>query len=1287
MRKSSFLFLSFLPFAAAAFAGCPSGEGARAPRAGDPNALARSVHKALETEQTKPASEALDAWIAVLAEAREVTGTPLAREAALAAIDALSGHEVFGLESLGADLGLVHRVVDGRAKVEAALDAALDAPAARDPMLRLYLADARERLASAKGDAGAVIAARKASGCATEAIVVGPFPGGVLGPLEDAGPVDGGTFAASYPPSAPLALAPKTLKSAGRGCSIDPTGSSKASGLRYVLVDVDVPAAQTITVGVDSALPAKVLVGGKVVTSVPYGEVVRRTTRMGTVEVQAKGLVRVVVKLGAYSNESITVLAYGQDGAPLATYAPTANAAPTTPVGKTAKLAPTAVPETLEGRVTWSLGMLATGDARLAEGAIAEAAKPTTAGKVTPAAGLVYARTLVSARDIPSHRRLERQRAAIEAVLAVWPSSWEAIVAHAHIVSLQRRGGAGEVDAIADARTRRDANKTVDPLVDAYLALIGDQIYGVREDSLARVKPKLAKTWLGWKLERATANETSDVTAKADCDPARPDLGRFDCAGARFAIGDHKGVLAEIARLRALLDEPRLAAEWEIGSTLKLSGVTAAKALYDAADPADRSMRTALAIAPAGNTGVEWLRKEIRVLDGDPRSVHEAIQARRAAGDTSVPPPPAVAFETTAKNLVAEDRKKPARPDAGTMILAREEKYELTADGFVHGVVFDVRRLAGTQDVESNATAGVAATSGGMGWMSKTIHRIHKADGSIVEPDRIAAAQAGAELSQIEPGDYVELVSEGWFLARADGTFDLDTADLLPTRTAVGNASVTFSMPSAMNVEMWSHPELGKPTIAEASGQKTLTFKLTDHDVRRAEKGQAPIDREVAVRLATWTWARLGREARESMLADDERMPEVSAWVAQAAGDKTPSVELLVRLSKAAKKAIPRVGLLPLGLGGISTVQIYNARSVLLDAQGSRVELVHRALDEIGVKNEIVWAESGPYSADPKMVARPWRFGSPPHALLVAWVPPKAGEAAAPFWVDLDVDGTPPPPGRTAPELRGRFAINTKGEILPVPQNVAEEPDLATIDLTVDETGRAKGTIALLLRGRDAQDVSAVLEELAGEERDETLRGYVLAWMPQADVTEVKASAETWQVTLSAKLEVPALLIPDGSRFAIAGTSPLHGGGRATTLGATYAAQAKRTTALTIRELIQYDIHRVIRLPKGTSISTPLPALDTKDPGSNMVAKRKVKVDGATLIEDFSFALPTGVVAPKAFDAFTDIARIIDDGFQTVVRVQPPPGAIKLPMTKPEGKPAKPIPAAKPAAKPAPKKP
>lgn len=1246
----------------------PSAEGPRTARPGNTAAIAKSVVHAVEVEATRPANEAFDAWMAVLVEARETVGTRLSREAALAALDALTGRDVFGFDALASDIGLVHRVPNGQDRVIAALDATLDSPAANDPYLHSYVAEARVRLASAKGDAAGVEKFRKAAGCATEATVVGPFAGNVLSPLFENGPVDGGTIAASYPKTAPLAIAPGVFKSTGRGCDLDTTGTAKAEGLRYLVVDVDVPSAQTISIGVDSQLPARVFANGKQVLALPYGELVKRTVRFGQAKVDAAGSVRLVVKLGAWTNDSVSVFAFGADGAPLATHAAAVGSGPTTPVTAVAEV-PIGALASVEERVTWSLGKIATGDVRLAESPVAEVMKANSGGKVPPAAALVLARTLSDAHDIPVHRRLERQRAAYDAVLASWPSAWEAIVGHAQIVALQRRGGAGEVEAIAYARTTRDKEKGVDPMVDAYLALVGEQIYGVREDSLARVLPALKGTWLAHRLERATAQETDEAAVKRDCAPTRFDLGRFDCANARFVIGDYKGVLDEIERLRKLTHETKLGVDWQTTATLKLSGPAAAKAIYDGADPGDRTMRSAIPLVPAGDAGLAWLRDQIRMLEGDARSYLDVLEKRRSEGDASGGKNPANEYDEKTKTLVAEDRKKPYKPEVGTLIVAREEHYDLQKDGFLHAVVWDVRRVSGTQDVESNAVAGVAGTSGGIGWMARVQHRIFKADGTIVEPDRIAAAQAGAELSQIEPGDYVELVSEGWFLPRADGTLDLDTSDLLPSRTAVENAKIELTVAPGVPVEVWTHPELGKPQV----NGDTRTWALKDHDVRRLEKGQAAIDAQVSLRLGTWGWERLGREALESVLADNERLPEVSAWVHEAVGkDTAPTLDLLVRLEKAAKKALPRVGFLPLGLGGIGSAQNYTARTVLLDAQGSRVELVHRALDEIGVKNEIVWAETMPYSSDPKMVARPWRFSSPPHALLVAWVATQPGSAPEPVWVDLDVDGSPPPPGRTSPELRGRFAITTKGEIVPVPPNPEQEPDLATLDVTVDDTGRGKGTFALMLRGRDAQDLSAILEEEAGDDREDALRAYVLAWVPESDVLEVKASAETWQVLVTAKVELPSLLVPDGNRFAIHGTPPLHLGASATTLGGTYAGQAKRTTALTIKNAIQYQIHRVIRLPKGTSITTPLPAVDVKDKTTGLEASRKVKVDAETVMDDFGFSLPTGVVPATAFDAFTGVAKQVDDGFASVVRVQPPPGAIKPPNVNPKagGKPA-----------------
>jgi len=1275
--------LSLLIAGSAALGGCP--HEAEGPRAGDSNLLAKMTLKALEIESTRPASEAFEAWSKVLVEARETRGTPLAREAALAAIDALSGRDVFGLESFGTDVGIAQRMTDGARKVSAVMDATLASDGAIDPMVRIAAASARMHLAAALGDGKALGEARRATGCALEATIVGPFHGPTLTALADAGPVDKGTIAATYTPnplgsSAALALGTSAKKTFGRGCTLDTTGSARAGGLRYAVIDVDVPEAQKIAIGIESSLPAQVLVSGKTVIDLPYGEISLHTTRFGRVAVGAPGSVRVVVKLAGYQNEPIVIYALGEDGTPLVSHAAPVGAPPAATITAAGPELMGPMPASWEARVTRALALIAMGDTRHAENLVADVAKPTPGAKPPGAAALVYARTLVTARDLPMHRRLERLRAAYDATLAAWPSSWEAIIGHAQIVALQRRGGAGEIDAIVEARNTRDKiGKNADPLIDAYLALIADDIYGVREDSLAHVKPKLAGTWIGWKLERATTKETDDLAVKNWCDPKRFDVGRWECAASKAVVGDEKGMLAELARLRTLYGAPKLGVDMEITSTIKTAGVAAARTLYENADIVDRSSRLAVSLVPAGAEGMKWLRREIRVIDGDPRSLTDLINMRRVAGDTSAGPELASVFGTRTKALITKDRANPAKPDAGTLILAREETYELEADGFLHAVVYDVRRLGGTTDVEANASARVGTTSGGIGWVTRKIHRIFKADGQIVEPDRIAAAQAGAELSQIEPGDYVELVAEGYLLARADGALDLDTPDLLPMRTAVEHAQITLSVPASLTADLWSHVELGKPVVTDAFGKKISTWTMKDHGVRRTERGQTGLDMQVAMRWGTWSWKRLGREAREGVLADDERSPEVSAWIASAVGnDKAPTIDLLVRLAKASKRAIPRVGFLPLGVGNINGPQHYNARTVLLDAQGSRVELVHRALDELGVKNEIVWAEQQPYSADPTMVARAWRFT---HAILVAHVSDKSGSAVKPVWIDLDVDGYPPPPGKTSPELRGRMAIDTKGEIIAVPGNVVEDPDVATIDLTVDDTGRAKGTFALLLRGRDAQDVAAVLEEEAGDERDDALRSYVLAWMPEADVLEVKASAETWQVMVTAKIEVAAMLVPDGTRYAIAGTPPLHGGGRAATLGATYASQAKRTTALTIRDAIQYTIHRVIRLPKGSSISTPLPSLDITDAETKMKATRKVKVDDSTIIEDLTFNLPTGVVSVKGFDDFTASARTIDDGFESVIRVMPA-SSMKIAAAPTTSASAKPLPKAPPPKKP-----
>jgi hypothetical protein len=1220
--------------------------------------LAKHLRETFEIAARKPAAAGFDAWTKLLAEATaDGARSEVSRDVALAALDALTGNAVFGLEALG-PISPTIALADGRARLERELDRVL-ALASLDPTVAAYAANARLHLGAMDGAPAAVAAAKARSGCVSEATLVGPFVGAALAQLEAKGPLDDGDLAAfgtdaarsapraSYVANEKLAIRPTVASSSGHGCELAIVGGAQASGLRYVVVDVTAPADGRVFVGVDSALPFTLLADGKTVASARYGELGGSALRFGGL--RASGTVRLVLKLAAYAGEPIDLFVLDGTGHPLPTHA-AAGAAPAPSV--TAVDAAPSRSSTLtkdpEAVLAEALGLIARGESRLAEAALEPLAR-TPGGKADPAIALAWARTLTTALDLPAFRRNERLRQAHETVLAGWPDAWESQIGIAKITATQRQGGAGDVEAIAELGNRKkQAGGEGDVLLDAWLAIAGDDVLGIGDAALARATPKLAGTELGFRLTRATQKKTDDALATWACAPNRPDLGDLGCASARLRLGDHDGTLAEITRLRTLFAAPKLASDLAIRATLRSRGAPAARAVYDAADVGDRSSLLAREIAGSGVDGARWLRGVLRETNGDPRSLTEWMMARRAAGDAAGGADVASELDGRTRAIIAEDRKHRQMPAAGTVILDREERYALDRDGFMHVMLWDVRRLGGTTDVEANAVARGGGSSTAEAGVRRVVHRIFKADGTVVEPDKIDAAQAGAELSQIEPDDYVELVSEGWFLARADGAIDFDTPDLLPARTAVVHASIELDAPSDVPLRLWSHPELGPPSVTEAGGARRSVWKLQNHDVRRGERSQSAMDAQVAVRMGSWSWSRIARDAEEGLLQTDESLPEVSRWVDAAVGtNRAPTVDLLARLLREAKRTLPRVGFLPLGPGNEFGPQSYDARTVLLDAQGSRVALLHRALGQLGIQHGVAFSELSPYSADANMPPRPWRFS---HALLFADVADTAGGPLHRVWLDPDVEGTPPPPGRTSPELRGRSALTAQGEIVPIPANPDGDPDLATIDWTVDEHGDGKGTLALLLRGRDAQEAAAILEETAGDERDDALRELVASWVPDADVTEPKASTETWQVVVTAKVARKGFLVPDGGKLAIGGVPALHGGAQGT-LGSTYAAQAKRTTALTIRNATLYELHRRVRLPAGSAVATPLPALDVSDDGATMKAKRSVRVDGNTVIDDVSFSLPTGVVEVAKFGAFTAHAKAIDDGFGASVRV------------------------------------
>jgi hypothetical protein len=314
---------------------------------------------------------------------------------------------------------------------------------------------------------------------------------------------------------------------------------------------------------------------------------------------------------------------------------------------------------------------------------------------------------------------------------------------------------------------------------------------------------------------------------------------------------------------------------------------------------------------------------------------------------------------------------------------------------------------------------------------------------------------------------------------------------------------------------------------------------------------------------------------------------------------------------------------------------------------GSRTWVVHRALRALGIASDIIVAESQPFSSAPEFPPRTGRFTHPLVRVTVN---------GQPVWIDADVDGPPLPPGRVSPELRGRQALLTDGSMITVATVDAQDVDRVQIDLTLGSDGDASGTCEIVLFGRPAQRIVEAFEVVVGSAREQLLRQIVLAWMPWADVRKVSlVSDETsWEVHVAAEVNVVGFARPelrDQPLFSLPGFTPVHSlAGPATTLGALYAKQATRETALAIDDPLLFRVERNITLPNSAKVVNLPPDFGVKQP--TIEAGRTVKQSGQVIHETFGINLPAGSVSPDQFADFVRIVRDIDDGFMHTTRIE-----------------------------------
>ena len=1247
--------------------------------------MARAYADAFAAEQRD--STFATAYLDLLDAAVANPSAPRALGAGLAAIGALAtgtlpGHEALGPHAIAyrSRDGLVETVRRLQGAWAAAGGAGTARPSETRAILRERVAAALYELALYVGDEAAARVWGARRGCVQTATVVGPLDVNGLNSLDGPTPVPATLplpeVFAGVSPFTPK-VAPSTIQS--DQCRLDVRQTIPMLGLRVVVVDLLVPRPEAIHVAWTSTSAAVVEVGGVVALRRPFEAGGRAVTRFATVVVP-EGRVRVVAKVAERGDGSLLELdAFGDDGEPLVSSAPrpgdVANRA-----AEGASAPSFGTPVDAQSLALDVAAHLSLGDARAAEHLLESPPSEGVGLGHDPTLDLLYARAVEQAGDMPDNKALERARDATAHALAGWPTSWEARVGRARATERRKGAGTGLTEALRDLGARSDPAKSgterppQDPMVLAAIATVAKRgpILDVARRAYSELVARVPGAPILGAVDRSLFLRVGDEAARAACFGA---LRRADttCFDTRRDNGDFRGALDELARLRRLRGAPSGLREQELGVYLIQGNMDGALRVYDSMTVGERRMVDTLGLLASRNTEAARAR-----VARDGIEARDTPYALGALGRVlALYPDPAPRFEAETRALVLADQKSAFLPGAATAVLRHVEQYAIAATGLVHYVFYDLRRFSGTTDVAQGGAAYGPRIDGRTAPLLLR-KRIYKPDGRTLEPDPAANASQSSQLSQLQPGDYVEHVVEGFALPGDIGELVLDTPDLLPERTSVREAVIEIRRARSIPFAVWSHPLLGTPTVRMDGADRVDVFRLENQPPRRIEDGVPRTEQAVSVSLSTLTWGHVARAFQEYVRSMDENDPTVSRWIHEAKGtDPDGSKALVNRVVAAAGKTVKVANAQELTDAAAlfdGGSQGTTARMTIEQQTGSRSWLIYRALRELHVNANLAIAETEPWSSAPgdgkptaaaamsgaastAEVSFPTHVGRFRHPLVVAHLDGGAGDV----WIDADVDGPPLPPGRISPELRGRIALLDTGAMVTVDGTSGETGDEIDVGLRVDEKGDAKGTFTARLHGRTAQTLADSFETVAGTERTELLRNVVLGWLPWADVEEVSVSSTegSWEIALRATIAIHGFGRPEGRRgrtWVLAGLEPVHAmvpRAGVSTLGATYASRGARQNALSIEAPIQYHFHRRIDLPSGSTIPVAPAAVRVSD--VRVQAQRKTTVSGSRVEEDFTLNLPTGTVTPAAYQAFVGQVQTIDDGFLAGLRVRVKP--------------------------------
>ncbi|HEX3345431.1 MAG TPA: hypothetical protein VHS09_12695, partial [Polyangiaceae bacterium] len=513
-------------------------------------------------------------------------------------------------------------------------------------------------MAERRGDVAEAEMQRAASGCAREAVVVGPTTWAPVIGVDEAGPLDpaGARLEAAYPRGDAFSTAAHALPVVADGCALPLSAESGKSGVREVVLDVDVPRGGVVGLVLRSHGAAVLRAGGTMVLRRPFELGDGAAARFATVTA-TPGTLRIVARVGtAKDDDDVEVDVFGHDGAPLRAHAPAVGSVATGRVSGVVTLDPSACRRS-DDFLLEAAADLAAADPREAEQLLWEMTKRTGAA---PELGLVYGRALESARDLSAATRAERGRSAYERVLEVWPSSWEGTIAHAVLAGVRRGREEAGVEVLRDLDAQRAKAGPRPPVVDAFEAVTAgrEHLFDRARWALERARAPLEGTALLADAEKAASPRTGAELAAAMCDPARRTAkDTLACFDALRAMGDRPRAAAELARVRALLGAPGIFLGVELRDALARGDEATANRAFGAMLPADRTLSALAALDRSPDARGHLMRAAVDA-DDSPGSLMPLLAS---AGDDA-----ARELDAVAERLATEDRAAPILPSAAT---------------------------------------------------------------------------------------------------------------------------------------------------------------------------------------------------------------------------------------------------------------------------------------------------------------------------------------------------------------------------------------------------------------------------------------------------------------------------------------------------------------------------------------------------------------------------------------------------------------------------------------------